>query len=52
MKICIFQRKHKGRKQQNRCGLDGSVRNECTEGICPHFTPTRRYKLWKRRNFS
>lgn len=37
----------KTRKTKVRCGYDGSIRNQCRNGVCPHFQPTFWWKLMK-----
>ena len=46
VKPCVFYKEtetHKG--QQLICQFDGSRRNRCRTVNCPHFSPTRRYKI-------
>ena len=34
-------------KKKVRCGYDGSIRNQCRNGVYPHFQPTFWWKLMK-----
>ena len=49
IKPCVMFHKAKlsnGQKKV-RCGYDGSIRNQCRNGVCPHFQPTFWWKLMK-----
>lgn len=49
IKPCVMFHKAKlsnGQKKV-RCGYDGSIRNKCRNGACPHFQPTFWWKLMK-----
>ena len=46
VKPCMFyeaQETPKGEKL--KCGYDGSRRNRCGTVRCPHFSPTKRYRI-------
>jgi len=46
VKPCVFYKEtetHKG--LQLICQFDGSRRNRCKTWNCPHFSPTRRYRI-------
>lgn len=50
MKKCVMQKKTRmmNGDVKNRCSLDGSIRNRCTEE-CPHFKQTFWWKLMRGR---
>ena len=46
VKPCVFYKETETPKgQQLICRYDGSRRNRCKTVGCPHFSPTRRYKI-------
>ena len=46
VKPCVFSQETETPKGLKlKCNYDGSYRNRCRTVSCPHFRPTRRYRI-------